>query len=490
MNTGNFRQTFSAEFMDMAVRSRPTREWLLRSGSRRLHRFYVEGSAEGLPERVLELRWRAIMNLLRSFADAVGDGRISPSFRRGLVRNFVGQVVQGERERQAPFKERHGYLPPTFLVISPTKRCNLACKGCYAASSRKNDETLTYAAFSRLLREKRDEWGSHFNVISGGEPLMYRSEGKDLFDVMRENSQDYFMLYTNSTLIDREVAQRMAEAGNVTPAISVEGWEKETDARRGRGVYRRIQEAMELLREVGVPFGVSITATRENAETVLSDEFIEHYFERMGAVYGWIFQYMPIGRSYTTELMVTPEQRRWMLGRQLELLEERGLFIVDFWNGGPLSIGCMAAGRSGGYFYVDWNGNIAPCVFFPYYTANLYEMYERGESISSVLTGDFFKTIRSWQEAYLGKRSAHGRMHNLFTPCPIRDHYSVARNIIDHHGAAPLDEEAAQALADPEYRRRMIESGQQVSALLDPIWEEQVPCCNPAALRELAAAEG
>ena len=78
MNTGSFRQTFSAEFMDMAVRSRATREWLLKAGSRRLHRFFVEENEEDLPERVGELRWRAIVNLLHSFADAVGDGRISP----------------------------------------------------------------------------------------------------------------------------------------------------------------------------------------------------------------------------------------------------------------------------------------------------------------------------------------------------------------------------------------------------------------------------
>ena len=173
------------------------------------------------------------------------------------------------------------------------------------------------------------------------------------------------MMYTNSTLIDREAARRMAELGNITPAISVEGWEKETDERRGAGVFRKIQRAMENLREAGVPFGVSVTGTRKNAETVLSDEFMDYYFRQQGAVYGWLFQYMPIGRSFDVDLMVTAEQRKWMLEKELRLIFERDLFLIDFWNGGPMSLGCISAGRSGGYFYIDWNGNVAPCVFFP-----------------------------------------------------------------------------------------------------------------------------
>ena len=120
-------------------------------------------------------------------------------------------------------------------------------------------------------------------------------------------------MYTNGTLINEKMAQRMAEVGNITPAISVEGFEKETDGRRGKGVYKRILKAFENLRNTGVPFGISITAMKSNAEFVLSDEFMDFYFEQQGAIYGWIFQYMPIRRNYTLDLMVTPEQRKWML---------------------------------------------------------------------------------------------------------------------------------------------------------------------------------
>jgi MoaA/NifB/PqqE/SkfB family radical SAM enzyme len=289
--------------------------------------------------------------------------------------------------------------------------------------------------------------------------------------VLAENQDQYFMMYTNATLIDRKAARRMAELGNLTPAISVEGWERETDERRGAGVFRKIQRAMENLREAGVPFGVSVTATRHNAETVLADDFMDYYFRQQGAVYGWLFQYMPIGRSFAVDLMVTPEQRKWMLERELRLIFAQDLFLVDFWNGGPMSLGCISAGRSGGYFYIDWNGNIAPCVFFPYYLENITELYQAGRCLSDVLELPYFRRIREWQADYLRDG---GRVQNLFRPCPMRDHHDFAHRTVREFGAKPMDEEAARAIGDPKYCRRMVEYDAEVGKLLDPLWEREI----------------
>jgi len=58
----------------------------------------------------------------------------------------------------------------------------------------------------------------------------------------------FFLMYTNGTLIDAETAERLAEMGNLMPAIAVDGFEKRTDERRGRGVFQRILKAMAALR--------------------------------------------------------------------------------------------------------------------------------------------------------------------------------------------------------------------------------------------------
>ena len=467
------RQRLSLQAADVALRLGPVRRWMVSRGDRLLHEFYCEKNIDGYPLGVQEMRYTALMNLLRSLERAVADGRLSRRARAGILEVFVGQVVAGGRRNVVPFQERYGFEPPAFLVISPTQRCNLYCTGCYAASSSKDTATLEYETFARLLRDKRDDWGSHFTVISGGEPLMYKSQGKTLFDVLEEFQDNYFLVYTNGTLLDEKAAERFAELGNVCPAISVEGFEPETDARRGRGVFRQIERAMDALRSAGVPFGISMTATRDNAEVLLSEDIISHYFDEKGAVLAWLFHYMPIGRGHTVDMMVTPEQRKRMLDRQLDLMRNRGLFFIDFWNGGPMSAGCLSAGREGGYFHVDWNGDISPCVFFPYAVDNAYQMYASSRTLSSVLSHPAFVAIRTWQADYAG-RNGSPRVGNMFMPCPIRDHHDVAHDVIVKFGAKPVNSDAASALADPQYQARMVEYGQKLSGLLDPVWEREV----------------
>ena len=102
---------------------------------------------------------------------------------------------------------------------------------------------------------------------------------------------------------------------------------------------------------------------------------------KQGALYGFIFQYMPIGRSFTLDLMPTPQQRLWMWRRSWEIIRERQIFLADFWNHGTLSQGCISAGRDngGGYLYVDWNGAVSPCVFMPYSPVNINDVLRRGQ---------------------------------------------------------------------------------------------------------------
>jgi MoaA/NifB/PqqE/SkfB family radical SAM enzyme len=464
--------------LDFALRPKPIRRWALAQGDKKLHDFFVNQNSDKNPQRVQEMRYLAISNLLHALDKAYEEGRLSDTVRKGLLRVFVGQVITGESERMRPFREEHGYEPPSFLTISPTQKCNLMCKGCYAMSSSADRATLSYDVFRRILQDKRAQWGSHLTVISGGEPLIYKSEGKTLLDIVEEFDDCYFMMYTNGTLIDDEVAARMSELGNISPAISMEGWETETDGRRGKGVYRRIETAMDNLRRHGVLFGISVTATRQNAEVVLSDKFMDHFFGDKGAVYGWIFQYMPIGRSSTLEMMVTPEQRQWMLKRESELIFRRKMFLIDFWNGGALSVGCISAGRAGGYFYIDWNGNISPCVFFPYSIDNIYTMYQDNRSLSSILSAPLFKSIRSWQKDYRGNGNGT-RTQNLFAPCPMRDHYAFAHDAIRRFEAKPMDEEAARAVQDQGYHGGMVQYGMKTAELLDPVWEQEIYSDNP-----------
>ena len=394
---------------------------------------------------------------------------LSEATLRNISHNLVhGALVQGgEQSAISRFSKQFGMIPPSTLTISPGKACNLQCTGCYASAGA-DSERLDWSTFDRIVTEAKMLWGVKFLVISGGEPLAYKSEGKGLLDVAEKHPDVLFMFYTNGTLIDEKIAKRMADLGNVTPAISVEGWRERTDERRGVGVFDKVLRAMEHLRKAGVLFGISLTATRFNAEEIFSDEFLDFFIEKQGAFYIWAFHYMPIGRSYTLDLMPTPEQRLWMWKRSWEIIRQRKIFLADFWNHATLSGGCIAGGRAygGGYLYIDWNGAVSPCVFVPYSPVNVNDIYAKSGTLNDIWANPFFADIRDWQEGYLKDKG------NWLAPCLNRDHHGVLSQLIAKHEPEPIDESAKAALLDPDYGKGLEHYGELYENLSGPIWRE------------------
>lgn len=459
---GSFRSLLRAAFSNGIVRraSLPFVEKKIWQG-------LVENSTESFPLEVQRDKYDMTVGLLHGVARGVSRGSISKEVLDRLFGTLLDNVFLSKQRLSAT--ERLGFSPPLFILVSPGKRCNLHCTGCYACSDSHSAAKLDWDTFNRILTEKEQLWGSYFTVISGGEPFLWEDNGLDLLDMVRRHPSQFFLVYTNGTLITKSVAKELAKLGNVTPAISVEGFEEQTDNRRGKGVHKRVLQAMENLREAGVPFGISATATAENAEIITSDEFADFYFDQQGATYGWMFQYMPIGREHSLKLMVTPQQRLEMYHRTWRLVRERKLFFADFWNSGTASNGCICAGRSGGYFYINWDGTITPCAFVPYSTHNIFDVFGNGGNLDTILHSPFFKEIQHWQDEYGYAQSAENT-DNLLCPCVIRDHFEVLFNAVHNSQAKPIDKDAADALADSKYHEGMIAYGKNYEHASGEVW--------------------
>lgn len=370
--------------------------------------------------------------------------RLNRNVRRGAV-NFITNALFYKAPLRDAFQRENGFSPPLVLVISPTMRCNLRCEGCYAGMYTK-DEDLPAEVFDRILTEA-EEMGIYFIVISGGEPLMY----KPLLGMYEKHRDLTFMMYTNSTLIGEEMANRIAELGNVMPCISVEGYEEETDARRGKGVYKKINRAMDNLREAGALFGFSATATRFNNELLVSDEFVDYYIGK-GCFIGWYFQYMPVGTEPSLQLMTTPEQRDWRRERINRLRREKQILLSDFWNDGHLVGGCLSGGRS--YLHINCKGDVEPCVFAHFAVDNIKE-----KSLKEVLTSEFFREIRKRQPFH----------KNLLRPCMIIDHPYILRELVSSCQAFPTHPEAEGIVTD--LAKALDEYGSAYGAIADPVWQ-------------------
>jgi len=384
-------------------------------------------------------------NLLVSLKRA--SENMSPSVRNKVVMNLINNaMIQGQPKRLA-FAKKYGINPPNHLVISPTMKCNLRCIGCYAWKYSKKDD-LPYDVCNRVIDEANDI-GLYFFVITGGEPTIW----PHLFDFLERHNDSFFQIYTNGTLIDDKFAKRLSELGNAVPCISVEGFEKETDARRGKGVWKKVMRAMDVLRDNGVLFGFSVTATRSNNELVVSDEFIDLFVEK-GAFIGWYFNYVPIGREPNLELMPTPEQRDYRRKKILEIRRTKNIIVADFWNDGPLVNGCMAGGKN--YLHINVNGDVEPCVFVHFATDNIKE-----KSLAEVLTSDFF----------MGFRKRQPYTENHLRPCAFLDNPWVLRDIVAETGAYPTHEGAETLITS--LAKDLDKYAAEYKVIADKAWKEE-----------------
>ncbi len=373
--------------------------------------------------------------------------RLSPKCRDKLIQNFfLNESLLGAYRREEILC-RTGVEPPFFMVMSPTMRCNLRCYGCYAGEYEQSFG-LEFELADRILNEAK-ELGIYFITISGGEPFVW----KHLLEMFEKHNDVYFQIYTNGTLIDEKVAHRLAQLGNAAPVISIEGFEKRTDERRGKGTYEKIMAAMDYLREEGVVFGGSITETRENIELVSSEELVDMLIDK-GAMLIWYFQYIPIGRKPKMELMPTPQQRDLLRRRINYLRANKPIFIGDFWNDGPHVDGCIAGGRK--YLHVNANGDVEPCVFTHFAVDNIRET-----SLWDAINSNLFRAIRA--------RQPYSK--NLLTPCMIIDQPWVLREVVAKSGAHPTHPGADTIIT--QLKDQLDEYARAYHEIADPAWEEE-----------------
>ncbi|MFP4066002.1 MAG: radical SAM protein [Spirochaetaceae bacterium] len=374
---------------------------------------------------------------------------MSRAYKQGLVTNLIyNSFIRGSQRREE--LSANGNTVPSVLVISPTMRCNLNCTGCYSGLYEKQGE-LSREDLENILDQARD-LGIYFIVVSGGEPYMMKDTLTDLF---AKYNDMFFLTYTNGTFFDRDLARRLGKLGNVAPAISVEGWQKETDERRGRGIWDRVHTAMENLRREGVMFGISVTQTKYNLDAILDDAFVEHFINQ-GTIFGWYFMFMPVGKDPILDLVPTPEQRVYSANRVRELRAKYPMFLADFWNDGDAVNGCMAGGK--GYAHVISNGNVEPCVFAHFGIDNIRE-----KSLFEALNSPFFKHIRS--------RFPYNENANLRRPCMIIDNPEVLRDVVNTHLVPHGHEHSEDLINDPETVKWIDRYADEYRKLIDPIWE-------------------
>lgn len=331
------------------------------------------------------------------------------------VNLFINAALVGW-ERQEKCREDYQCNIPWTILMDPTSACNLHCTGCWAAEYG-NKLNLSYEELDRIIQQGK-ELGIYFYIYTGGEPLVRK---QDLIRLCEKHPDCVFLCFTNATLIDEAFADEMLRVKNFVPAISLEGNEEATDSRRGKGTYRKVLAAMELLREKKLLYGISSCYTSANYDSITSEEYYDSLIQ-MGAYFIWYFHYMPVGNDASPDLLPTPEQRKTVYKRIRRYRAEKPLFPMDFQNDAEYVGGCIAGGRR--YLHINANGDVDPCVFVHYSNANI-----RDVSLLEALKSPIFMAYHNNQPFN----------DNMLRPCPMLENPEKLRAMAAETGARSTD---------------------------------------------------
>jgi radical SAM protein with 4Fe4S-binding SPASM domain len=217
-------------------------------------------------------------------------------------------VTNGNGKHSHPAGENKARL--VFWEV--TKGCNLRCIHCRATATELSSPTDLPTRTALNIIDQISTAANPILVLSGGEPL-YRS---DIFQLARYATDKGLRvaLATNGTLVTKDVARMIVDAGVRRVSISLDGADALThDSFRGiPGAFEAAVRGLQNLKALGMSVQINMTIARHNAHQ-LPD--VLQLARNLGADALHTFLLVPVGCGVdiAAEQMVPPEEYERML---------------------------------------------------------------------------------------------------------------------------------------------------------------------------------
>jgi len=201
---------------------------------------------------------------------------------------------------------------PRLIFWEVTKGCNLRCIHCRATATELSSPTDLSTKAALDIIDQIAAVSNPILVLSGGEPL-FRS---DIFQLARYATDKGLRvaLATNGTLVTKEVARMIADAGVKRVSISLDGADAVThDTFRGiPGAFDAALYGFRNLKDVGMSVQINTTVARHNAHQLPQ---VLELAKTIGADALHTFLLVPVGCGVdiAAEQMVPPEEYERML---------------------------------------------------------------------------------------------------------------------------------------------------------------------------------
>ena len=194
---------------------------------------------------------------------------------------YLHALQRGETVTPKPRPVMMGSGP--VVIWNLIRRCNLACKHCYATSADIDFAGELDTAEVFAVMEDLRSYGVSVLILSGGEPLLR----PDIFEISeRAREMGFYVgLSSNGTLINDDNIADIERIGYDYVGVSLDGMPDTHDRfRRKPGAFDDSIHGIRLCREAGIKIGLRYTLTRDNASELpdllqlMCDEEIDKFY--------------------------------------------------------------------------------------------------------------------------------------------------------------------------------------------------------------------
>ncbi len=194
-----------------------------------------------------------------------------------------------------------------IVVWNTTRSCNLRCVHCYIDAQAKKDKGELSTEQAKVMIDDLAAFGAPVLLFSGGEPFMRG----DLFELGKYALSKGLrtVISTNGTLITKDAAEKIKEAGFSYVGISLDGLEATNDKfRKESGAFQKTLQGIRNCLSAGVRAGLRFTINKHNFHDVPG---IFDLVEKEGIQRACFYHLVYAGRgSEMVKDDLTPQQAR------------------------------------------------------------------------------------------------------------------------------------------------------------------------------------
>ncbi|MDP8259798.1 MAG: radical SAM protein [Candidatus Gygaella obscura] len=276
---------------------------------------------------------------------------------------------------------------PMVAFLEATQKCNMDCVYCSSDAGVSLENELSMEQIKVLIKDFKKLGVTIFNII-GGEPLLR----KEIREVVKFGAENGMMtnILTNATLLDSNMAGELKDNGLSLFSISLDGSNEAINSfTRGNGSFEKILKGIDCAVATGLPVLVKITLHKNNTQDI--ENTLRLLIEKKVSFWTADFA-IPCGRErkMNSAQSFSPQEKLKIIENIYDLAhiyrDRIKFFTIDkiyynvysFKKEKPGLLKRLISYTKGGCgvldgnsVYVNSDGSVRPCPFFPFVLPDL-----------------------------------------------------------------------------------------------------------------------